>query len=60
VKRLTAARKSVVKSVTGREEGVSIVETGPLLALIALVCFAATTALGTKINSVCSSIVASI
>ena len=42
------------------EEGASLAEYGLLLALIALVCIAAITTLGTKVSSVFSVIAASI
>jgi pilus assembly protein Flp/PilA len=40
------------------EEGQALVEYGLLVALIAVICVAAITALGTKINSVFCNIVA--
>jgi pilus assembly protein Flp/PilA len=42
------------------EEGASLAEYGLLLALIAVVCIAAVTVLGTKVSSVFSSIAASL
>jgi pilus assembly protein Flp/PilA len=42
------------------EEGASLAEYGLLLALIALVCIAAVTVLGTKVSSVFSTIAGSL
>ena len=48
---LTASKKFVRKFVTRQEEGATLAEYGLLLALIAVVCIAAITVLGTKISS---------
>ena len=48
---LTSAKKFVRKFVTRQEEGATLAEYGLLLALIAVVCLAAITTLGTKISS---------
>jgi pilus assembly protein Flp/PilA len=60
VKYLTAARKFVRKFITRQEEGATLAEYGLLLALIAVVCIAAITTLGTKISSMFSSVAGSI
>jgi pilus assembly protein Flp/PilA len=57
---LSAARKFVRKFVTRQEEGATLAEYGLLLALIAVVCIAAITTLGTKISTMFSSVAASI
>ena len=41
--------KKVRKFLTGKEEGASLAEYGLLVALIAVVCIAAVTALGTNV-----------
>jgi Flp pilus assembly pilin Flp len=46
----------MVQFVTREEEGLSIVEDALLLALLALVCVAGITALGDRINTMCSTI----
>jgi pilus assembly protein Flp/PilA len=56
MKRLVALRKCVVAFLTRREEGMSVVEYGLLLALLALVCVGALVALGSRINSMCAVI----
>ena len=43
--------KKVRKFLTGREEGASLAEYGLLIALIAVVCVAAVTLLGTKVST---------
>jgi pilus assembly protein Flp/PilA len=43
--------KSARKFITGKEEGATLAEYGLLLALIAVVCIAAITLLGTSISS---------
>jgi pilus assembly protein Flp/PilA len=48
---LTAARKFVAKYVTRKEEGATLAEYGLLLALIAVVCIAAISLLGTQIST---------
>jgi pilus assembly protein Flp/PilA len=60
VKYLTAARKFVRKFITRQEEGATLAEYGLLLALIAVVCIAAITALGTQISSMFASVAGSI
>jgi pilus assembly protein Flp/PilA len=60
MKYLTAARKFIRKYVTRKEEGATLAEYGLLLALIAVVCIAAITALGTKISTMFSSVAGSI
>ena len=60
MKYLTAARKFVRKFITRQEEGATLAEYGLLLALIAVVCIAAITALGTKISTMFSTVAASI
>jgi pilus assembly protein Flp/PilA len=60
VKYLTAVRKFVRKFITRQEEGATLAEYGLLLALIAVVCIAAITALGTKISSMFASVAGSI
>jgi pilus assembly protein Flp/PilA len=56
VKLLTAVRKFIA----GQEQGATLVEYGLLLALIAVVCIAAMTALGTSISSVFASVAGTI
>jgi pilus assembly protein Flp/PilA len=60
VKYLTAAEKYVAKFVTGQEEGTTLAEYGLLLALIAVVCLAAITLLGTQISTRFDTIATSI
>jgi pilus assembly protein Flp/PilA len=48
---VTATKKFVTKYITRSEEGATLAEYGLLLALIAVVCIAAITLLGTKISS---------
>ena len=50
MKYLTSARKFAHKFVTRQEEGASLAEYGLLLALNAVVCIAAITALGSSIS----------
>ena len=57
---LASARKFITKFVARKEEGATLAEYGLLLALIAVVCIAAITVLGTKISSMFSSVAASI
>jgi pilus assembly protein Flp/PilA len=57
---LLAAKKFVAKYITRKEEGATLAEYGLLLALIAVVCIAAITVLGTKISSMFTSLAASI
>jgi pilus assembly protein Flp/PilA len=60
MKYLAAARKFVAKYVTRKEEGATLAEYGLLLALIAVVCIAAITAVGTKISTMFSTVAGSI
>src|SRR5207302_404168 len=60
VTHLTAARKFFAKLVTRQEEGATLAEYGLLLALIAVVCIAAITALGTRISSMCQTLATAI
>ena len=60
MKFLTAARKFVAKFITRKEEGATLAEYGLLLALIAVICIAAITLLGTKISSMFQSVSGSI
>jgi pilus assembly protein Flp/PilA len=57
---LLAAKKFVAKYITRKEEGATLAEYGLLLALIAVVCIAAITVLGTKISTMFTSLAASI
>jgi pilus assembly protein Flp/PilA len=52
--------RAVAKFVGGKEEGATLAEYGLLLALIAVVCIAAITLLGTSISSMFVSIAGSI
>jgi pilus assembly protein Flp/PilA len=60
MKYLTAARKFARKFITRQEEGATLAEYGLLLALIAVVCLAAITTLGTKISSMFAAVATSI
>jgi pilus assembly protein Flp/PilA len=60
MKYYTAAKKFAAKYITRKEEGATLAEYGLLLALIAVVCIAAITVLGTKISSMFSSLSVSI
>jgi pilus assembly protein Flp/PilA len=60
MKYLAAARKFVTRYVTRKEEGATLAEYGLLLALIAVVCIAAITAVGTKISTMFSTVANSI
>jgi pilus assembly protein Flp/PilA len=60
VKYLTATRKFFARFVRRQEEGATLAEYGLLLALIAVVCIAAITVLGTKISSMFTSVAGSI
>lgn len=53
---LAAAKKFVGKFLTRKEEGASLAEYGLLLALIAVICIAAISLLGTRISSMFSSL----
>jgi len=57
---LTASKKFVRKFVTRQEEGATLAEYGLLLALIAVVCIVAITALGTQISTMFSTVAASV
>jgi pilus assembly protein Flp/PilA len=57
---ITSATKFIKKYVTRQEEGATLAEYGLLLALIAVVCIAAITLVGTKISSMFTSIAGSI
>jgi pilus assembly protein Flp/PilA len=52
--------RNLVNRFSREEQGASLAEYGLLLALIALVCIAAVTVLGTEISSVFSNIAASL
>jgi Flp pilus assembly pilin Flp len=60
VKYLSIARRYAAAFVTSKEEGVTLAEYGLLLALLAGVCLAAITLLGTQISSALVSIAASV
>jgi pilus assembly protein Flp/PilA len=60
VKYLTSVRKFVRKFITRQEEGATLAEYGLLLALIAVVCIVAITALGSKISTMFSTLAGSI
>jgi pilus assembly protein Flp/PilA len=60
VKYLSIAQRYAAAFVTGKEEGVTLAEYGLLLALIAVVCLAAITVLGTQISSLFVSVAESI
>ena len=60
MKYLTAAQRYIAKFITGQEEGATLAEYGLLLALIAVVCLAAITVLGTQISSLFVSVAESI
>jgi pilus assembly protein Flp/PilA len=51
---------AAVKKFVGREEGATMVEYGLMLALIAVVCIAAVTTVGTKANTIFTSVGASL
>ena len=59
-KYVAATRKFVQKYITRKEEAATLAEYGLLLALIAVVCIAAITVLGTKISSMFTSLAGSI
>jgi pilus assembly protein Flp/PilA len=56
---LTAAKKFVAKAAR-KEEGATLAEYGLLLALIAVVCIAAITLLGTQISTMFNTVAGSI
>jgi pilus assembly protein Flp/PilA len=60
VKYLTVTRKFFARFVRRQEEGATLAEYGLLLALIAVVCIAAITLLGTTISSMFTSIAGSV
>jgi pilus assembly protein Flp/PilA len=53
-------REAVARGLGRREEGATLAEYGLLLALIAVVCIAAVTLLGTQISSMFSTIAGSV
>ncbi len=57
---LTAVKKFVAKYITRKEEGASLAEYGLLLALIAVICIAAITLLGTSISTMFSTVAGTI
>ena len=57
---LLAAKKFVAKYITRKEEGATLAEYGLLLALIAVVCIAAITLLGTQISTMFVTLAGSI
>jgi pilus assembly protein Flp/PilA len=57
---LIATKNFISRYITRREEGASLVEYGLLLALIAVVCLAAVTALGGSISSMLNGLASSI
>jgi pilus assembly protein Flp/PilA len=57
---LASAKKFVKKYITRKEEGATLAEYGLLLALIAVVCIAAVTLVGTKVSSMFNIISTSI
>jgi pilus assembly protein Flp/PilA len=57
---LIAAKKIVNKFLSQKEEGASLAEYGLLLALIAVACIAAITALGTQIKTMFDNLSSSI
>ena len=56
----TAVKKFVTKYITRQEEGATLAEYGLLLALIAVVCIIAITALGTRISTMFTTLSTSI
>jgi Flp pilus assembly pilin Flp len=60
VKRLGAVRKLVARFLNGEEVGLSVVEYGLLLGLVATVCITAITLFGSRINEVCSTLAGSL
>ncbi len=60
MKFFTAAKNFAAKYVTRKEEGATLAEYGLLLALIAVVCIAAITLVGSKISTMFSTVAASI
>ena len=57
---MTKIVKAVRKFVTGKEEAATLAEYGLLLALIAVVCLAAITLLGSTISSMFASLAGTI
>ena len=57
---VASAKKFVKKYITRQEEGATLAEYGLLLALIAVVCIAAITLLGTKISSMFQTVSTSV
>jgi pilus assembly protein Flp/PilA len=60
VKYFTTVRKFIRKFITRQEEAATLAEYGLLLALIAVVCILAITALGTRISTMFSTLSTSI
>jgi pilus assembly protein Flp/PilA len=60
MKKILNPFRSIRKFLTGKEEGATLAEYGLLLALIAVVCLAAITALGTKISAMFTALAGSI
>jgi pilus assembly protein Flp/PilA len=60
VRYLNAAKNFAAKCFGRREEGATLAEYGLLLALIAVVCIAAITALGTQISTLLANVAGSI
>jgi pilus assembly protein Flp/PilA len=60
VKHLIATKKFFARFISRKEEGATLAEYGLLLALIAVVCIAAITVLGTQISSMFVSIAGSV
>lgn len=52
---LSAMIRNTVRSVVKNEEGATMVEYGLMLALIAIICIVAVTAVGTKASSIFST-----
>jgi pilus assembly protein Flp/PilA len=59
-KYLTAVKKFVAKYITRKEEGATLAEYGLLLALIAVACIVAITALGARISAMFTALSTSI
>jgi pilus assembly protein Flp/PilA len=57
---LTSSKKFVAKYITRKEEGATLAEYGLLLALIAVICIAAITLLGTQISTMFSTVQGSV
>ena len=57
---VASVKKFITKYITRKEEAATLAEYGLLLALIAVVCIVAITALGTKISSMFTALAGSI